>query len=845
MGKGLSGLRRALKNYNRGMHGWRLEKAGKERQLILEHFPLGEWERLPLENYAIGQESIENTLCYLLEFRTLNLGSIRGGSARKLLIYKHKDKPGWYHDTVYPDEQVAWEDIRGAFVRAFQLAKAGDFDGIDDLDVLHGGPALLLKVLHVYFPGDILPIYSRSHLEHFWALIDGADSKPPRGTVSFNTGLLKCLEAVPELVDWSPIEIMYFLYYWADPRDRKVVKIAPGRDAKYWEDCLTGEYICVGWDAVGDLRKFESQEAFRQRFFKIYGSRYNHNKGHLTKKANELWTLMELAPGDLVVANRGISKVLAVGEVMEPGYEWMPDRERYRHVVHIRWDEGYAQDIAAQKQWAFVTVAPLKTGLYQKIISKSKVAPVITPPFFRAMENALKYKGQLILYGPPGTGKTYQARRFAVWWLLQQDMDNGSDPAAVLADAGLFDAAEQGLSTVQVCERVWWMVANGKEWHWNNLQPDGRVEFRYGRLKRNYPLLQVGDLVVGYQATPDKRVMALARVARGLTRTGTKAGIEVEGLASIPQGLTWGELRVDPILKHSEPIRFRNQGTLFALTMDEAEHLVARLTEMDPNLEKVLETQDAVGPLTRLTFHPSYSYEDFVEGFRPVDTGTGTLQLRLEDGVFKRVCREALINPDRRYVVLVDEINRAHVAKVFGELITILEKDKRGMVVTLPQSKESFLVPPNVYMIGTMNTADRSIKLLDAALRRRFAFIEVGPDLELLRGAKVGGLPLDDFLEELNRRVVQYEGREKRIGHAYLLNDGEPVTEPEELARRLQQEVLPLLQEYCYDDYARLAEYLGPSLVDMDSQALKAGLVDNADLLLEALETEFVKSGKE
>lgn len=178
-------------------------------------------------------------------------------------------------------------------------------------------------------------------------------------------------------------------------------------------------------------------------------------------------------------------------------------------------------------------------------------------------------------------------------------------------------------------------------------------------------------------------------------------------------------------------------------------------------------------------------------------------------------------------------------------MITILEKDKRDLVVTLPQSKESLLIPPNVYLIGTMNTADRSIKLLDAALRRRFAFIEVGPDLELLRGARVGGLPLDDLLEELNRRIVRYEGREKRIGHAYLLDNGEPITEPEELARRLRQEVLPLLQEYCYDDYARLAEYMGPSLVDTETESLKAELLDNPDLLLEALEAEFIRSGDE
>ena len=164
--------------------------------------------------------------------------------------------------------------------------------------------------------------------------------------------------------------------------------------------------------------------------------------------------------------------------------------------------------------------------------------------------------------------------------------------------------------------------------------------------------------------------------------------------------------------------------------------------------------------------------------------------------------------------MLIDEINRANVAKVFGELITLLEMDKRGLLVTLPQSKESFCIPPNVYLLGTMNTADRSIKLLDAALRRRFAFIELMPDVELLRGAKVGTLALDDFLEELNRRIAKTEGREKQIGHSFLLEGDEPITEPDEFARRFRQEILPLLQEYCYDDYSALASYIGAKLVE-------------------------------
>lgn len=250
-------------------------------------------------------------------------------------------------------------------------------------------------------------------------------------------------------------------------------------------------------------------------------------------------------------------------------------------------------------------------------------------------------------------------------------------------------------------------------------------------------------------------------------------------------------------------------------------------------------TGAAAAQLTTLTFHPAYSYEDFIEGFKPAPGGDGALRLTLQPGVFKRVCQEATKHRDRRYLVLIDEINRANLASVFGELLTLLERDKRGMAIILPQSKEAFAIPPNVYLLGTMNTADKSIKVLDSALRRRFAWNEVLPDPTLLAGATIGGLSLDRFLTELNRRVARREGREKQIGHAYLLDAGKPVATPEEFAARFRQEILPLLQEYCYDDYAELAAYVGTALVDGEGQRLNNTLLDDPDVLIAALADEF------
>ena len=242
-------------------------------------------------------------------------------------------------------------------------------------------------------------------------------------------------------------------------------------------------------------------------------------------------------------------------------------------------------------------------------------------------------------------------------------------------------------------------------------------------------------------------------------------------------------------------------------------------------------------PLTILTFHPSYSYEDFVEGFRPMEdkSGQGHLQLKLTDGIFKIICREAEKNPQQPYLLLIDEINRANLTKLFGELITLLEKDKRGLSITLPQSRQQLTIPANVYLIGTMNTADHSIKLFDTALRRRFAFIQMMPDPTRLGNTSINGLVLADFLTKLNQRIAQKHGREREIGHAFLMNGGQPIEDAVLFGRIFRQELLPLLQEYCHGEDAQLEPYLGKQLIDVASQRVNEAILRDDQALIAAL----------
>jgi 5-methylcytosine-specific restriction enzyme B len=223
--------------------------------------------------------------------------------------------------------------------------------------------------------------------------------------------------------------------------------------------------------------------------------------------------------------------------------------------------------------------------------------------------------------------------------------------------------------------------------------------------------------------------------------------------------------------------------------------------------------------LVRLcTFHPGWGYEDFIEGLRPAIIN-GQMVFEPRDGIFKRLCLDAARQPNRQLFLVVDEINRGDLPRIFGELITTIEYDKRDIPIKLPVTGSTFTVPRNVYLIGTMNTADRSISLMDTALRRRFGFVELMPDSALLAGRKAGGLLLGPWLDALNmrlRRHLKRDARNLQIGHAYLMPP-QPITSVAEFARVLRDDIIPLLEEYCYDDFATLRGILGGELVDAEA----------------------------
>jgi len=829
-------LQEAIEAWDSSAIADRLLAGAEQRAGFIERFPHDCLATLKLEDYALGQPGFDDGFSKWVEYNTDDLGSFKGGSAGKHLIFKRADGR-WRFDKKYASVEDAWLDVRAGFERLIELGAEGRWDEIDDIEALYGGKSLRGKVAFLYYPDQLLPIYAGKHLD-YWMKVLRVEADGD-GVVGKNRRLFEAITEMPEFASWQPLEIMYFLYDWAHPNlDRTVLKIAPGEQANLWQDCLDHGYMRVGWDQLGDLTLFEDLAALRAGMAKHFPET---NKSQVTRNSRGLLEFRTLGEGDVIVANRGTKVAIGLGRV-KSGYRFREDLPSHRHTVEVDWFDVNEREVGFGSAW-MPTIVKLKPEQYHAVVQGStELPPVdeplpIVPDVHHVAEKLLARNGQIIIFGPPGTGKTYSARRHAAW-LLGGGNDN-PEAAHAFGTADRLAALEKTFATASIVDErpSWLLVASPSQWSWDQLLAEGSTSFRFGRIHRNYADVEPGDKVFGYEATPTKAIVAVAEIEHGLVTSaeGTKT-IQVKAGEKVANGPTWGDLNAHTALSQSEPVTNNMQGTLFRLEPFEAQALQALMT---CNAGNDVVKPTGVAQLTRVTFHPTYTYEDFIEGYKPTESGVGGLDLRMRDGLFKRVCRAAAVDPDNPYVIVIDEINRGNVPKIFGELITLIENDKRGLQVTLPQSGETFMVPKNLHLIATMNTADRSIHVLDAALRRRFGFVELLPDPSVLGGASVGTLPLDEFLRELNALIRQHVGREKQVGHAVLMNGDKPVESTEDFGLAFRYELLPLLQEYTYGDYGELASLLGSDIIDLDEQTARAEILDDDELLLRALATHL------
>jgi 5-methylcytosine-specific restriction protein B len=431
----------------------------------------------------------------------------------------------------------------------------------------------------------------------------------------------------------------------------------------------------------------------------------------------------------------------------------------YDDTLGPRWRKPDADQSESAETLTPTNILPTTRPAYAAEPMPSAIAAVARSPV------------NLILYGPPGTGKTH--------WLRQKFSEYTDAPSQV-------DAAT-------------WLNETLTNYGWRSVIAAALADL--GRPAR----------------VPEIRAHRWVQ-AKAQQRGRAPAGV---------QATLWGYLQEHtPQTSITVNISVRRPPFLFDKREAGDWQLLSGWQEQDDESAELWRlltagpqaATEAVHRYKVVTFHPSFSYEDFVRGIRPVSTADdGTTQFQLVDGKFKQICDEAHANPGKRYALFIDEINRANIAKVFGELITLIEPDKRavfdasgrvveGMAVQLPGggdgdvAERPFGVPKNLDIYGTMNTADRSIALLDVALRRRFQFEERAPDYTTLPAA-VDGLDLGRLLRRINDRLEYLLDRDHRIGHAYLMRARTLAEVQEAFARQ----IIPLLQEYFFDDFSRVA----------------------------------------
>lgn len=452
-------------------------------------------------------------------------------------------------------------------------------------------------------------------------------------------------------------------------------------------------------------------------------------------------------------------------------------------------------------------------------------------------------KRQIILYGPPGTGKTWHAQN-----LLRSDGNHYySQMKSTLLDQRIFSI------TI-------WPPRDGSIL---DLEPGERFTYVWNG-RRNwqkfYDELEAGDYLLAFYPSPTKQYKAILRCDRK-----DENAIQCEFVRKW-DGPTYQQMKSDSILSETTMIRVSMSFSLKKLEDIEFERIQALSPDLTSESLGLVSTRDEekINKIEFVTFHPSFGYEEFIEGLRPNTDENGSLTFHIHDGIFKqfaqRACnilfKEAGIDkqwlpegnipklddgekeriremaPTVPFYLVIDEINRGDISRIFGELITLLEADKRygeanEITTTLPYSKTSFAIPPNLYLIGTMNTADKSIALVDTALRRRFGFIEMMPDYELL-GRLFANVPEEvkavaelatSFLEEINTRIRNRYDRDHQIGHSYLVPLKDSTTRDgaiEILHSAWYYEILPLLQEYFYDSPKKLHEVIGDAFVSVE-----------------------------
>lgn len=763
---------------------------------FLRVWPASRLATMTLDEYS--QAGSKDSFTYWIESRLDELGSIWGGSSFKFGVFSRKETEdktsdaklsysnthGWY-SSLGTTAEAAFEQVRGFVAQVADWAAKGDLDAIESFD--HLGEAFKWKIAFHYQSRQapvIVAIFKRAPLAVF---VGGTASQSmatlQKAALAKRLGGLGILEFGRQVWEaWSrknlPIwKLSHGLNdFSADERKNYLqakLGVMHGETAKGqgkdFQEAPVGDlfYLCHGNDSLPFIGQFISApepcdkgDGWLQRRYRILkqGIRQGGYQG-----GQKGWT-----PN-----YRSTFKPVPTHDL--PEFE----------AVLLK--PFFGTDLAELATLAGDAVAASAPGLAIAPSPRPAAAP-------SAASSPRSTCFNRIYYGPPGTGKTYTLMQ-----LLKRDYET---PALAIP-------AERWRGQI-IAEKVaalkWW---------------EGIAA----------ALHDLGGKAKVPELVEHPFIQAIA---------------QAKGRSSGLSATLWGTLQHHTVLESKTVnIKLRMGPAIFDKSTDSVwqfsgdwQEACPDLIEMVDLLQKGPEAQQALQRYSFVTFHQSYGYEEFVEGLRPVlasDEETGSVEYEIRPGTFKELCRKARQSPDQRFAMVIDEINRGNISKIFGELITLIEPDKRDplngskppLELTLAYSGERFSVPANVDIIGTMNTADRSLALLDTALRRRFDFVPLLPDTRAARSADEphsaplagllvttanGVVDVRQMLERINERIEALYDRDHCIGHAYFtaladVDDG--AARFEKLAGIFRKRIVPLLEEYFFEDWRKIRLVLG------------------------------------
>ena len=587
-------------------------------------------------------------------------------------------------------------------------------------------------------------------------------------------------------------------------RDTNYWIYAPGENAGHWDEFYQEGIMAISWDKLGDLNQYGDRNDIKKALKKEYG--YTNNPMNHSLANFELRDVISI--GDIIIPKKGRDKYLGYGIVTSDYYyDSAVDSYTSRRKVDWKkkgnWDSGDFQ--IALKTLTDITKFPDYVKELIKLIGIEE-----DNDLQHSNTSDMAHSLNTIFYGPPGTGKTYK--------LSKELFPKYTDATESKSREKLLDEL--------VSEYTWFDAIAAAIFDKGNMNVSDILEHELVKAKGN------------------------------------------NSQAKSKRGIIWNKLlnHTDFDCKHvkrnqskrRDPlVMWKNENKTWRFHDEFEEDSIAtsiELLEKSQNLESL--KGESIKRYEFTTFHQSFSYEDFIEGIKPVmdEENNSEVGYEIQDGIFKKVSTKARNNPDQQYALFIDEINRGNVANIFGELITLIEPDKREgeeneLSVVLPYSKKSFSVPKNLDIIGTMNTADRSVEALDTALRRRFSFIEMTPNSKVLKDENItcGRVDIPKLLDTINLRIEKLLDKDHCIGHSYFFKLKKD-SSLNMLQRIFNDNIIPLLQEYFYGDFGKIGLVLGKSFVKESNSSNDVFHNDftyeDRDLLLERKVYEFTDVSK-